>query len=105
MSLYSDHFLTLPSGHTITVPEGEEANDVFYAHAAASLAENICPWCLGPLSDGTARTDPPVDAPGVCFDSRHRPVRWHLCAEGLGYTLLDVPQNPASRCSVCGEPM
>jgi hypothetical protein len=94
VSVHSDHFLTLPSGHTITVPDGKDAGEVFYAHAAASLSENLCPWCLTSLP-----------AHRQCFDGRHRPVRWHLCAEGIGYVLLDVLQTPASTCGVCGEPM
>lgn len=91
----ADHFLTLPSGMTLTIPDGAESWDVYTPHALASLAEGLCPLCSEQLSERRE-----------CFDGRHRPCRWHLCGKGWGQAFLDVPRRrPRDQCSECGEEM
>lgn len=92
----SQHFLTLPSGMTLDVPEGKDSWDVYTPHALACLSEGMCPLCQGQL-----------DEHRQCYDWRHRPCRWHCCGEYWGQVFLDVPprrSDPAT-CDGCGGVM
>jgi len=91
----TEHFLTLPNGMTLTIPDGKDSWDVFTPHALTAIGEGICPWCTSPLSERRE-----------CLDERHRPCRWHGCATGWGQHFLDVPpHSSAGRCVECGEVM
>jgi hypothetical protein len=92
---WSDHFLTLADGRTLTIPEGKDAWEVYEPYLLACLSEGMCPWCASALSEERE-----------CFDARHRPCRWHRCPEGFGQVFLDVPRRSRlALCSECGEPM
>jgi hypothetical protein len=91
----ADHFLTLPNGLTLTIPDGGDPGEVFQAHALAAISEGRCPWC-----------DSELNGQRECSDERHRPCRWHVCATGWGQVFLNVGRRPReSRCVECDQEM
>jgi len=91
----SDHFLTLPNGMTLTIPDDKDPWDVFQPHALTAISDGLCPWCSSPLNDRRE-----------CSDPRHRPCRWHICPTGWGQVFLDAPhRSKDGRCIECSEVM
>jgi hypothetical protein len=90
MPLFSDHFLTLPSGRTITIPDGKDTWEVYEPYVLVVLGRGDCPWCLSPLT---------VDL--SCYDRRHPACRWHYGPACYGQVILDNTST-AARCSECG---
>ena len=92
LAVLADHFLTLPNGCTITVPDGQTAWDVFTPHVVEYVGGGLCPWCFSPLDERLE-----------CRDPRHPACRWHACAEGIGQVMLDASE-PLT-CAYCQQEM